>query len=381
MAKKKKYTLRKFINDVHLWLGLGSGIILFLVCLSGTALTFEKEIKALFTSELKVEAGSNPIPIEALAENLKAEGAVNSVTIDSNPAEPYKFSVKTSAEDRRGTTYFVDQFTGEFSQAAASPLDGFFMSMFKLHRWLLLDTETGRPIVGIATIIFFFIALSGVVLWFPKKMKWKNMKAGFKIKTSANWKRINHDLHNSLGFYACIFLVIMTLTGLFWSFEWYKDAGSKVLGTQVFGGRGGPGITSEGDFDDTQILSIAEIQNIAAEELNYEGNITISFPAEENGVYSIRKYNNASWSPVTADNLILDRDGQMLNKELFRDKPLNVQIASLIKPIHTGEIFGIYSKIIYFIACLIATSLPVTGTLIWWNKRTKSRKKIAVNRI
>lgn len=229
MAKKKKYTLRKFINDVHLWLGLGSGIILFLVCLSGTALTFEKEVKALFTSELKVGSGTNPIEIEALAENLKAEGAVNSVTIDHNPSEPYKFSVKTSPEDRRGTTYFVDQYTGEFSLAPASPLDGFFMSMFRLHRWLLLDTEIGRPIVGIATIIFFFIALSGVVLWFPKKMKWKNMKAGFKIKTSANWKRINHDLHNTLGFYACIFLVIMTLTGLFWSFEWYKEAGSKVL--------------------------------------------------------------------------------------------------------------------------------------------------------
>ena len=44
MAKKKKYTIRKFINDVHLWLGLGSGIILFLVFLSGTFLTFEEEI-------------------------------------------------------------------------------------------------------------------------------------------------------------------------------------------------------------------------------------------------------------------------------------------------------------------------------------------------
>lgn len=374
MAKKKKYTLRKFINDVHLWLGLGSGIILFLVCLSGTALTFEKEIKALFTSELKVGSGSTPMGIEALAENLNAEGTVNSVTIDHNPSEPYKFSVKTSPDDRRGTTFFVDQYTGEFSQAPASPLDEFFMSMFRLHRWLLLDTEIGRPIVGIATIIFFFIALSGVVLWFPKKMKWKNMKSGFKIKTSANWKRINHDLHNTLGFYACIFLVIMTFTGLFWSFEWYKEAGSKVLGTPVFGGRGGPGIASEEDFDDTKILSISEIQKIAAEELNYEGNTTISFPTEENRVYNIRKYNNASWSPVTSDNLVIDRDGQVLNKELFSDKPLNVQIASLIKPIHTGEIFGTFSKIIYFLACLIATSLPVTGTLIWWNKRKKARK-------
>ncbi|SRX54268.1 PepSY domain-containing protein [Aequorivita sp. CIP111184] len=42
-----------------------------------------------------------------------------------------------------------------------------------------------------------------------------------------------------LGFYTAIFLLIMSLTGLFWSFEWYKDAGSRVLGTEVFGGRGG----------------------------------------------------------------------------------------------------------------------------------------------
>ena len=55
MAKKsKKYTIRKLINDIHLWLGIGSGIILFLVCLSGTILTFEEEIKNLFTQDFKV---------------------------------------------------------------------------------------------------------------------------------------------------------------------------------------------------------------------------------------------------------------------------------------------------------------------------------------
>ncbi len=40
----KKYTLRRLFNDIHLWLGIGSGIILFIVCLSGTILTFEHEI-------------------------------------------------------------------------------------------------------------------------------------------------------------------------------------------------------------------------------------------------------------------------------------------------------------------------------------------------
>ena len=47
--KKKKYTVRKFINDVHLWLGIGSGIILLIICLTGTVLTFEEEIKSVFS--------------------------------------------------------------------------------------------------------------------------------------------------------------------------------------------------------------------------------------------------------------------------------------------------------------------------------------------
>lgn len=374
MKKKQKYGFRSFINDVHLWLGLGSGIILFVVCLSGTILTFEKEIKGFFAEELKVEAGTAPIEIETLAENLRQEGVVSSVSIPSEGSQPYEFRVKTSPDDRRGTVFFVNPYTGEYQQTQESSLDGFFMSMFRLHRWLLLDSEIGRPIVGIATIFFFFISISGVVLWFPKKIKWKNLKPGFKIKTSANWKRINHDLHNTLGFYACIFLVVMTLTGLCWSFEWYREGASAVIGTKVFNRGGGPEFTSNENISAEEEKSVAEIYNISSTELNYEGTTTISFPSEESQFYSIRKYNDGSWSPVTSDQLVIDRDGTLLNKEIFSEKPTNVQVASLIKPIHTGEIFGIFSKIIYFLACLIATSLPITGTLIWWNKRTKKKK-------
>lgn len=376
MKKKKNYSIRKFLNDVHLWLGLGSGIILFLVCLSGTILTFEKEIKGLFAEELTVEAGDNPIAVEALAESLRQEGEVSSVSIPSTASEPYEFRVKTSPEDRRGTVFYANPYTGEYRQTQESSLDGFFMSMFRMHRWLLLDSAIGRPIVGVATIFFFFISLSGVVLWFPKKMKWKNFKPGFKIKTSANWKRINHDLHNTLGFYACIFLVVMTLTGLCWSFEWYREAGSAVMGTKIFGNRGGgPAFTSNENITAEEERSIAQIYQITSSELNYDGTTSISFPSDETGVYNIRKYNAGGWSPVTSDQLVLDRDGTVMNKEIFSEKPTNVQIASLIKPIHTGEIFGTFSKIIYFLACLIATSLPITGTLIWWNKRKKKMKK------
>ena len=372
--KKKKYSFRKLLNDLHLWLGLGSGIILFLVCLSGTVLTFEKEIKSLFAEDFEV-SGTQVMEIETLAEALQQEGEVSSVSIPSEAGKPYEFRVKTSPEDRRGTVFYVDQYSGEYMETKKSSLDGFFMWNFRMHRWLLLDSAIGRPIVGVATIIFFFLALSGVVLWFPKKLKWKNMKSGFKIKTSANWKRINHDLHNTLGFYACIFLVIMTLTGLFWSFEWYREAGSAVLGTKVFNRGGGPSFTSNENITEADEISLASIYRISSEELNYDGTTTISLPSGENQLYNIRKTKESGWSPVTTDQLVLDRDGSVVNKEIFSEKPLNVQIASLIKPIHTGEIFGTFSKIIYFLACLIATSLPITGTFIWLNKMKKKPKK------
>jgi uncharacterized iron-regulated membrane protein len=377
--KSKKYTVRKFINDVHLWLGIGSGIILLIICLTGTVLTFEEEIKSLFSEEMIVSPKETVFPIETLTTNLAAEGEVTRVSISPERTKPYEFSVKTNKEDRRGTTFFVDQYNGTYTKLEPNVLDGFFMTMFKLHRWLLLDMSIGRPIVGIATIIFLILSITGIVLWFPKKklkkLKWKHLKPGFKIAWRAKWKRVNHDLHVTLGFYTAIFLIIMSLTGLFWSFEWYKDAGSAVLGTEVFGGRGGgPKIDSKAN-PSSKTVDFAEVIKITESELPFEGTTIFQIPADEKDIFSIRKYHDEDFLETAVDELKIDRDGTIISKEIFSEKPLNVQIASSIKAIHMGTIFGWFSKTIYFISCLIATSLPVTGIIIWLNKLKKKPKK------
>lgn len=377
--KKRKYTLRKCINDIHLWLGIGSGIILLVICLTGTVLTFEEEIKSLFEEEITVVPEANTLSIEQLTKKLAEEGDVMRVSISPEATKPYEFSVKTSKKDRRGTTFFMDQYTGTYTKSAPNVLDGFFMTMFKMHRWLLLDISIGRPIVGISTIIFLILSITGIVLWFPKKklkkLKWKNLKPGFKIAWHAKWKRLNHDLHVTLGFYTAIFLVIMSLTGLFWSFEWYRDAGSAVLGTEVFAGRGGgPKINSKVDSNAID-LNFAKVLKITKNELPFEGTTVLQIPKSKKDIYSVRKYHDQDFLQTATDELKIDRDGTIISKELFSEKPLNVQIASSIKPLHMGTIFGWFSKSIYFISCLIATSLPVTGIIIWLNKLKKKPKK------
>src|SRR5690606_1245231 len=184
--KNKKYSIRKLINDIHLWLGLGSGIILFLVCLSGTILAFEEEIKSFFSEEVIVEATAQKNTVEDLEQTLKASnnGFVTGVTIPSDIQEPYVFSVKKDLKERRGSQVLVNPYTGSIHKIEKTGADDFMMVMFRLHRWLLLDTNVGRPIVGVATIIFLLLSISGIVLWFPKKVNWKTVHQGFKIKTN-----------------------------------------------------------------------------------------------------------------------------------------------------------------------------------------------------
>ncbi|MEL4307178.1 PepSY-associated TM helix domain-containing protein [Joostella sp. CR20] len=374
MAKKKTYGFRKFINDVHLWLGIASGIILFLVCFSGTFLAFEHEIKDLFAEKMKVVPTGDSKSISALTALIqqKVEGELTRVTLPSSADEPYEFTIKTSPKDRRGTAFYVNPYTAEILKAPKSSADGFMMAMFRMHRWIMLDVPVGRPIVGVATIIFLILSITGIVLWFPKKIKWKTIKPGLKIKWNANWKRINHDLHNTLGFYACIFIVIMAITGLCWSFEGYREGLGNIMGAKAFGNRGG-GPKLEVKVQDKPAISLEKAIAITHKEFDFEGKTRISFPNERAQVYNISKYNEASFSPVAPDALAIDIYGNVLHKEYFNDKPLNVRIMSLIRPIHTGEIFGTFSQIIYFLACLIATTLPITGTLIWINKMKKKK--------
>lgn len=385
MAKTKKSTgwkrTRKLFNDIHLWMGVGSGLILFLVCLSGTIYTFREEIEMLIEPEkysVDVPEGVEPMVAEAIIAQLQQQpgGIVSSISIPHEKDEPYAVSIKQSEEERRGTTYFINPYTAEVLGTSDSPASDFFMFMFRMHRWLLLDSAIGRPIVGVATLIFVFLILSGLVIWVPQKVSaWRQ---GLKIKFSANWKRINHDLHNSLGLYSSILLLIMALTGLCWSFEWYRDGLGEVLGTQVFGRRGGGGesLNSTVPAQNATPLTVAELMRISDEKLPYEGDHQISLPADATAIVTISKNKTGFFAPSASDKLQLDQySGEVLASEIFAEKPFNERIAASIKPLHMGYVYGTFTKILYFIACLIATSLPVTGVIIWINKLKKKAKK------
>lgn len=376
----KKYTLRKLFNDVHLWLGIASGLVLFVVCLTGTIYTFREEVEQLMAPEkytVEAPANAQPIAPTALIAQLEQElnGKVVSISIPEDKASTYSIGVAPAAKEGenkggRPATYFVNPYTGQVVGTPESATSEFFGTVMRLHRWLLIEGDVGKIIVGASTIIFTFLVLTGLVLWFPVKRK--NWKQGLKIKTNAKWKRVNHDLHNTLGFYSSILLLIMALTGLCWSFEWYRDGLSIVMGAEVFKGRKEKPTTIAAAPTTATAEDYVQQANLL---LPYPGDLRLSLPTDDTTAVVVQKTKTGFFALAASDKVQLNKhNAAPLKVEKFSDKPLNEQIVSLIKPLHLGNVYGTFSKILYFIACLVATSLPITGTLIWINKLRKKNK-------
>ena len=248
--KKSWQKIRKFFNDIHLWLGLISGIVVIVICFSGTIYTYNTELQELAASHLYrvivPENAQKISPDEAIHKVRAATEGDNIVGIYVPEGASRTYQVSLRPEDdksRFGIRYFVDPYSGEVlgDSKGKTKMGEFMSSMFSLHRWLLLDRieepifgelanrKLGSYISGTTTILFTLGLITGLIIWFPRKIK--NWRQGLKIKWNGRWKRINHDLHNSLAFYALVFLLLMGITGPQWSFEWYRDGLRKVLGT------------------------------------------------------------------------------------------------------------------------------------------------------
>lgn len=373
---------RKFSNDIHLWLGLLSGFVLFVVCFSGTIYTFHKEVNEFFNKEkYVVNASGRQLSADVLAAGLEnGEFKVSHLLIPAGSERSWIFTLKTKTEAGGKTQgggkrqqLLVNPYTAQTLGSTDSKTNDFFDVMMKLHRWLLIDQANGRIVVGISTIIFVLLLISGIILWIPRR--WRYWKAAFTVMFSGKWKRINHDLHNTLGFYTFLLLMVMALTGLCWSFEWYRNGMSTVLGDKVFKQRNEkvqPSVYIPGSAQ----ISFSQAIAIADKALPFHGNLSVAAPADSAGSYSISKTREGFFAVSMPDKVIIDSySGEVLKIEKFAEKKFLHQVAAAIRPLHTGEIFGLFSKIIYFLVCLVATSLPVTGTIIWVNKLRKAPKK------
>lgn len=381
--------MRKIFRNIHLWLSVPFGILITLICFSGAALVFEKEVMELCHRELyfvkKVEAA--PLPMEQLmtkvAATLPDNVSVTGVNISSDPERAYQV---TLSKPRRASMY-VDQYTGEITgKYERAP---FFNFMFRMHRWLLDSMKQdggifwGKMIVGTSTLMFVFVLISGVVVWWPRTRK--ALKNSLKIVANKGWRRFWYDLHVAGGMYALVFLLAMALTGLTWSFQWYRTGFYKTFGVEVQpsmghgnaaanstakGGKreGKPeGREGRGAHRYSPYTNWQQVYEQLAEANPDYKQISVS---DGSASVAVPRFGNQRGTDRYKFN---PRNGEITETTLYKDLDNSGKIRGWIYSVHVGSWGGMLTRILTFVAALIGASLPLTGYYLWIRKKIKRR--------
>ena len=381
--------MRKIFRNIHLWLSVPFGILITLICFSGAALVFEKEVMELCHRELyfvkKVEAA--PLPMEQLmtkvAATLPDSVSVTGVNISSDPERAYQV---TLSKPRRASMY-VDQYTGEITgKYERAP---FFNFMFRMHRWLLDSMKQdggifwGKMIVGTSTLMFVFVLISGVVVWWPRTRK--ALKNSLKIVANKGWRRFWYDLHVAGGMYALVFLLAMALTGLTWYFQWYRTGFYKTFGVEVqpsMGhGNAAANATAKGGKRDgkpegregrgahrySPYTNWQQVYEQLAEANPDYKQISVS---DGSASVAVPRFGNQRGTDRYKFN---PRNGEITETTLYKDLDNSGKIRGWIYSVHVGSWGGMLTRILTFVAALIGASLPLTGYYLWIRKKIKRR--------
>ncbi|OKZ08179.1 PepSY-associated TM helix domain-containing protein [Bacteroides nordii] len=394
--------MKKIFRQIHLWLSIPFGLIITVICFSGAALVFENEIMELCRHDFyyvsKVE--ETPLPAGELAQKVAAtlpdSISVTGISISSDPAKAYQVNL---SKPRRASVY-IDQYTGEIKgKYERAP---FFTTMFKLHRWLLDSMKPdggifwGKMIVGVSTLMFVFVLISGIIIWIPRSTK--ALKNSLKISVNKGWKRFWYDLHIAGGLYTFIFLLALSLTGLTWSFSWYRTGFFKVFGVEMQEKGELRMENGEGKKRDMKEKERSEKEGENRKGRNQRKGETQSLLPSKfsplpspyalwQKVYEQLKVQNPDYKQITVSNGTANvsfnrfgnqrasdrysfnpRNGEITETTLYKDLDNSGKIRGWIFSVHVGSWGGMFTRILSFIASLLGATLPLTGYYLWIKK-------------
>lgn len=385
--------IKKIFLWLHRWLGLVTGIVVIIVSITGCINVFADELKEYFYHNRYFAQ-----PLLQPAERLNFSTLLNNAQqalgkkyklsrCEVYPAANRNWVFRASKTDPQGFGHwnyykyyfrvYVNPYTGKVVFIEDTKNE-FFQLMLSLHLNLLLGDQVGKPITGVSVACFFVILVSGLIIWWPKRLTIKGFKAKLQIKRNAGPKRLNYDLHNAFGFYTLIPALIITITGLVFAFDWADNAVKFIAdGGQTLKKRTIP-TSSPGKAYKT--IAIDSAINTLLHKHSTADVFAIRLRDKPTDPFNVQ-VRLAANRTHEFEWYYFDRNtGLQLLHYGNVDVKGGEKIRSLNYDLHTGAYAGLPTKILAFLASLVCASLPVTGFMIWYNKRQKKHKKTLIRR-
>ena len=385
--------MRKFFSKLHLWASLPFGLVITVTCFTGALLVFENEITEVCSDgAASVEVAGEQLAVDILVERVEAanpdSAKVKSVVISGDAAKAW---IVNLSQPKRAAVY-VNQYTGEVTgKKERLP---FFDTIFRLHRWLM-DSNPGngavfwgKVVVGTSTLVFVLILVTGLVIWWPRNRKMLKNRLCIVLRKGSN--RFWYDLHVAGGFYALLFLLVMALTGLTWSFEWYRNSFYDLFGAsdvQVVTTAKATDVSTGATA--VSVAPAASTSSTIATTDASSGATTVCDAVEpmfmpwQVAYYTVSsKY--AEYSKITVSDGVVtvtlgdcgnvrasdkytfdSTTGAITSCAPYDETPEKSKLGGWVYSLHVGCWGGTLTRVVAFLAALLGATLPLTGYYFW----------------
>lgn len=365
-------TFRKLIFWLHLTAGTVAGLIILLMSVTGVLLTYEKQILAWSDRNAAAVAASAPLNVEALLAKVDHP---SNVTLRSDPSDPVTLTVQGQPGAMQ-----LNPGTGEIAGPQPASVRAFFRSVTDWHRWLGASPEgraRARMITGACNLAFLLLVISGLYLWFPRKWKWQNVRAVMLFRGGLSARARDFNWHNVAGFWCCVPLFFVVLSGVVISYPWASDLVYRAAGTTPPAQGKGKGKDAKGKGgpargENHAAANLAGLDALVAQaKASTPGWRTISFavPHSHHEPVTFNIDAGGGGQPQKRSMLTLHRgNGAVIRSERFDDQDAGRRARSWMRFVHTGEYYGFVGQTIAGVASAGGALLVWTGLALAWRR-------------
>lgn len=375
--------LKKVLFQVHWFFGITAGLVLALMGITGALYSFEEEILDVLNPDvLFVQPQGRQLSLAEMVSKVEAQGkdtvAMFRIDVDSDKVAQVWFTPPPG--QRRGEMHNFNPYTGAFTEDATG--QDFFGFILNLHRFLAAG-EYGKQVTAACTLILIFFCLSGLYLRWPRKPL--NWRVWLTMDWAKKGRSFNWDLHSVFGTWCLIIYLLLAITGLMWSYDWFSNGMTKLIGDPPVAGEqrcgGGPRPSPAVKEAPKEQLKASTpdynaiwqtIQSAAGPDLKTYNLRMPQAPGQMATVFYLLK---TAPHPRALNQITLDpASGALKAVSRYSEKSLGAQLLISNYAIHTGSYFGLIGRIVVTVAALLMPLFFITGWLLYLDRRRKKRE-------
>ena len=364
-------TIKRTLRTVHLWLGLILCIPIVVIGISGSVLLIQSHY---WTRSFPAATATGPKQtIVRAIEVARAAGPQDArlgrVDLPLSDGEPVAVQLNPPGRGVRAVRVYVDPVSLEvLGTNEVVPRGQALGYLINIHSFLMMRSYIGVKIVGALGVAMILMAISGLVLWWPKKGQ---LRRAFLVRRGARGLPLYLDLHHAAGIWTFAVLLLMSVSGVYLCFPQTFTSGL----TTVFPSALGSGEPVAG-FVPTPGPLDADMAVASAAKAVPDARVVSVLMPEQSGRPILVSLETTRFGGATTPQILVTLDqatGDIGYVDDPRDHGLVEQVVNLQNALHYGAAYGMVWKTIVFVSGLLPLFFAITGLSIWWARRRVAR--------